>query len=173
MDEKKNWTYCVVGNIKKNHFDEEGVLRYGTAAFTGGTKVYLHGRIWDRSRSHIDALGLNRRNELQVVWTDIAQIENALKVDYLSAFFLLLFCFLAHFKETVLTTPTLAAVTNVEKKHIILVTDGMPGDPDPAAYLEQARLNKEAGITMSIVGIDCDFATNGKSVSFFKKNAVL
>ena len=65
-----------MGNIKKTHFDEDGVLRYGTAAFTGGTKVYISGRIWDRSRSHINALGLNRRNQLQVVWTDITQIEN-------------------------------------------------------------------------------------------------
>ena len=76
MEEKQNWTYCVVGNIKKNHLDEDGVLRYGTAAFTGGTKVYISGRIWDRTRDHINALGLNRRNELQVVWTDIMQIEN-------------------------------------------------------------------------------------------------
>lgn len=76
MDEKQNWTYCVVGNIKKTHHDEEGTLRYGTAAFTGGTKVYISGRIWDRSRDHIDALGLNRRNDLQVVWTNIECIEN-------------------------------------------------------------------------------------------------
>ncbi len=45
MEEKQNWTYCVVGNIKKTHFDEDGVLRYGTAAFSGGAKVYLSGRI--------------------------------------------------------------------------------------------------------------------------------
>ena len=43
MEEKQNWTYCVVGNIKKTHFDEDGMLRYGTAAFTGGTKVYISG----------------------------------------------------------------------------------------------------------------------------------
>lgn len=36
MEEKQNWTYCVVGNIRRTHFDEDGVLRYGTAAFTGG-----------------------------------------------------------------------------------------------------------------------------------------
>ena len=76
MEEKQNWTYCVVGNIKKIHYDEDGTLRYGTAAFTGGTKVYISGRIWDRSRDHIYALGLNRRNELQVVWTDTEHIEN-------------------------------------------------------------------------------------------------
>ena len=76
MDEKQNWTYCVVGNIKKTHYDEDGTLRYGTAAFTGGTKVYISGRLWDRSGDHIDALGFNRRNELQVVWTNIECIEN-------------------------------------------------------------------------------------------------
>ena len=76
MDEKKNWTYCVVGNIKKTRFDEVGVLRYGTAAFTGGTKVYLHGRIWDRSRSHIDALGLNRRNEHKLKMYDVKKFSS-------------------------------------------------------------------------------------------------
>ena len=76
MEEKQNWTYCVVGNIKKTHLDEDGTLRYGTLAFTGGTRVYLAGREWDRTRSHIDALGLNRRHKLQVVWTDITLIEN-------------------------------------------------------------------------------------------------
>ena len=76
MEDKQDWTYCVVGNIKKTHYDENGTLRYGTAAFTGGTKVYIAGRIWDRTRDHIDALGRNRRNEWQAVWTDIRQIEN-------------------------------------------------------------------------------------------------
>lgn len=76
MEEKQNWTYCVVGNIKKAHYDEDGTLRYGTAAFTGGTKVYLSGRIWDKSRDHIDALGITRGKKLQVIRTDISQIEN-------------------------------------------------------------------------------------------------
>ncbi len=76
MANQLDWTYCVVGNIKKTHFDEDDILRYGTAAFPGGTKVYLGGRIWDRTYDHIDALGLNRHRKLQVVWTDISQIEN-------------------------------------------------------------------------------------------------
>ena len=76
MAKHHNWTYCVVGNIKKTRYDEDGALRYGTAAFTGGTKVYISGRIWDRSWEHINALGINRRNELQVVWTSIEHIEN-------------------------------------------------------------------------------------------------
>lgn len=71
-----NWTYCVVGNIKNTHFDNNGTLRYGTSAFTGGTKVYLSGRLWDRDRDHINALGLSRGKELQVIWTDVSHIEN-------------------------------------------------------------------------------------------------
>ena len=76
MDEKQNWTYCVLGNIKKTHIDGNDVLRYGTAAFTSGTKVYLAGRTWDRTRDHINALGVTRGKRLQVLWTDISQIEN-------------------------------------------------------------------------------------------------
>lgn len=76
METKQNWTYCVVGNIKKTHYDAEGTLRYGTAAFTGGTKVYLSGRLWDRTRDHINALGLTRGKRLEVIWTEVSQIEN-------------------------------------------------------------------------------------------------
>ena len=50
---------------------------------------------------------------------------------------------------------TLMAQTDVERRHIILVTDGEPEDMDPELYLEQVRLNKEMGITMSIVGVQC------------------
>lgn len=71
-----NWTYCVVGNIVKTHMDEDGMVRYGTPAFTGGTKVYLAGRIWDGSGGSIDALGLNRGKKWQVVCTDVSHIEN-------------------------------------------------------------------------------------------------
>jgi len=76
MEDKQNWTYCVVGNIKETHYDADGTLRYGTAAFTGGTKVYLSGRIWDKSRGHINALGMTRGKRLQVIWTEVSQIEN-------------------------------------------------------------------------------------------------
>ena len=75
MEAKENWTYCVVGNIKKTHYDTDGTLRYGTAAFTGGTKVYISGRIWDRTRDHINALGLTRGNRREGIWTDGLQIE--------------------------------------------------------------------------------------------------
>ena len=76
METKQNWTYCVVGNIKKTHYDTDGTLRYGTAAFTGGAKVYISGRLWDRTRDHIYALGLTRGKRLEVIWTEVSQIEN-------------------------------------------------------------------------------------------------
>ena len=41
------WKYAVAGNIKKSHIDENGILRYGTSAFKGNTKVYLCGRLLD------------------------------------------------------------------------------------------------------------------------------
>ncbi|MBP3447773.1 MAG: hypothetical protein J6K51_01990 [Clostridia bacterium] len=57
---KRRWKYCVVANIVKTRIDENGILRYGTPAFTGGSKVYLCGKIWNRNRNGISALGLNR-----------------------------------------------------------------------------------------------------------------
>ena len=46
---EKLWRYAVAGNIKKTHIDENGVLRYGTSAFKGNTKVYISGQLWDES----------------------------------------------------------------------------------------------------------------------------
>ena len=42
---------------------------------------------------------------------------------------------------------------NVERRHIIMVSDGQPGD-DPQQYLSFARMNKERGITMSYININ-------------------
>ena len=42
----------------------------------------------------------------------------------------------------------------VEKRHIILVSDGAPGD-DAADYLQAARQIESLGITMSYIGINC------------------
>lgn len=47
----------------------------------------------------------------------------------------------------------LSVITNVERKHIILVTDGNPGDTYDT-YLPYIEDNLEDGITMSIVTID-------------------
>ena len=49
MSEKKEWKYCVVGNIVQERVDENGVLRHGTATFRGGAKVFLCGRRFDFS----------------------------------------------------------------------------------------------------------------------------
>lgn len=72
----RNWTYCTVGNIRPTHFDGDGTVRYGTAAFRGGTKVYLAARIWDRTKPHIEAYGKTRENRWQIVTTDVGHIEN-------------------------------------------------------------------------------------------------
>ena len=77
MPEKKKWKYCVVGNITKSHIDEDGTTRYGTPAFTGGTKVYLCGKYWDPSRKTIAAIGITRGSrKFHVIDTNPAYIEN-------------------------------------------------------------------------------------------------
>lgn len=77
MSRSREWQYCVVGNITKSHTDENGILRYGTPAFTGGTKVYLCGKYWDPSRGAIEVIGINRGGRKHcVVATNPACIEN-------------------------------------------------------------------------------------------------
>ena len=49
----------------------------------------------------------------------------------------------------------LSAMSNVEKKHIILITDGEPAPEDSEKYKYWMQANAEAGITCSIVGIQC------------------
>lgn len=49
----------------------------------------------------------------------------------------------------------LSVIKNVERKHIILVSDGDPGDPFEQ-YSEFIEDNLEDGITMSVVAIDID-----------------
>ncbi len=76
MSEKTNWKYCVVGNIVKTHSDENGVVRYGTPAFTGGTKVYLCGKYWDNTYDTITVIGLNRGKKYQTNHIAPHLIEN-------------------------------------------------------------------------------------------------
>ena len=77
MSEKKKWKYCVVGNITKSHIDESGILRYGTPAFTGGTRVYLCGKYWDPSQETISVIGITRGSrKSHVIDTNPAYIEN-------------------------------------------------------------------------------------------------
>lgn len=77
MPEKKKWKYCVVGNITKSHIDEDGTVRYGTPAFTGGTKVYLCGKYWYPSQGTIAVIGITRGSrKYHVIDTNPAYIEN-------------------------------------------------------------------------------------------------
>lgn len=49
----------------------------------------------------------------------------------------------------------LSAMTQVEKKHIIIVTDGEPAATDEEDYQYWFQENAKLGITTSIVGIEC------------------
>ena len=49
--------YGVIGNIAKEHIDENGVVRYGTASFPGGRKVYISRRLW---KTGVVVMGLIR-----------------------------------------------------------------------------------------------------------------
>ncbi len=78
---KQTWRYAVTGNIKKTRIDENGVLRYGTAAFKGNTKVYLCGRLWDEripdeNKTEIAVLGLSRGRKYYVDTVPFELIEN-------------------------------------------------------------------------------------------------
>ena len=78
---KNLWRYAVAGNIKKTQIDENGIMRYGTAAFKGNTKVYLCGRLWDErlpdeNKTGISVLGLSRGGRYYVDFVPIELIEN-------------------------------------------------------------------------------------------------
>lgn len=78
---EKLWRYAVAGNIKKTRIDENGVLRYGTAAYKGNTKVYLCGRLWDErlpaeNKTHISVVGLSRGGRYYADYVPIELIEN-------------------------------------------------------------------------------------------------
>ena len=76
MKDNKEWKYCVVGNIVKTHTSKDGILRYGTPAYTGGTKVYLCGKYWDWTSDSISVIGLNRFKEFQFNDVPVKLIEN-------------------------------------------------------------------------------------------------
>ena len=76
LENKREWKYCVVGNIVHERIDESGVLRYGTAQFTGGTRVYLCGRCWRKDREDITVIGLNRRKQYQATEVPVSAVEN-------------------------------------------------------------------------------------------------
>lgn len=70
------WRFGVAGNITKTHYDDEGILRYGSKAFGGGAKVYLCGKYWTKGRDTIGVVGLNRYKRM--VYEDVPPelIEN-------------------------------------------------------------------------------------------------
>ncbi len=82
MDNKANnkkWCFCVAGNIVKTRIDENGTLRYGTSAFTGGTKVYLQGRFWSdyyKNKGEISVIGLSRGKRYEWLKVPVTAIEN-------------------------------------------------------------------------------------------------
>ena len=76
MAENIKWKWCAVGNIVRTRIDENGVLRHGTAAFSGGTKVYLCGKYWGASQSEITVIGLSRARHFRVCDVPVELIEN-------------------------------------------------------------------------------------------------
>ena len=71
------WRFGVVGNIVKTHLDEDGILRYGTIQFTGGTKVYIDGKNWSNlPRTEIVVIGLNRFKRFEIAAVPPELIEN-------------------------------------------------------------------------------------------------
>lgn len=72
-----DWKYCVIGNIKKTHIDENGVLRCGTVAYPGGRKVYLCGKYWTNAQETITVIGLSRKGRrYRVEDVPVSLIEN-------------------------------------------------------------------------------------------------
>lgn len=66
--------YCVVGNIVMEHSDKDGIIRYGTASFPGGRKVYISRRLWE---NEVVVLGLNRpKSRYTTERVPLAWIEN-------------------------------------------------------------------------------------------------
>ena len=56
----------------------------------------------------------------------------------------------------------LRALSSVERRHIIIVTDGEFGDPDPTRYEQAMVENAKHGITTSIIGIECSVGVQSK-----------
>lgn len=66
--------YFVIGNIVMEHPDKDGIIRYGTASFPGGRKVYISRRLWG---DKVVVLGLNRyKSRYAMENVPLAWIEN-------------------------------------------------------------------------------------------------
>lgn len=76
MEHSTEWRFGVVANITQSHIDAEGVQRYGTKAFTSGTKVYLGGKCWDKTAPTIGVIGQNRFGKMVVESVPVELLEN-------------------------------------------------------------------------------------------------
>ena len=76
MENDITWRFCISGNIVNNHIDQDGLLRYGTKAFTGGTKVYLNGKSLEKGNKTIEVIGRNRFGRFVADFIPIDYIEN-------------------------------------------------------------------------------------------------
>lgn len=77
--DKPEWLYGIAGNITKSHYDENGILRYGTREFRAGTKIYLAN--WATDDGRVLAIGLsrkrrNKRRKFIEEFVDVKHIEN-------------------------------------------------------------------------------------------------
>lgn len=72
------WRFGVVGNIVREHQDENGETYYGTKEFVSGTKVYIDGKYWDYDcpEKTIDVIGLNRFHRYSLERVPLERIEN-------------------------------------------------------------------------------------------------
>jgi len=73
--EKPNWRFAVVGNIVHEHTDGETIY-YGTKAFTGGTKVYIHFNREEPVTTTLYVFGLNRFNRYASEVVSLNLVEN-------------------------------------------------------------------------------------------------
>ena len=76
MGERDNWRFGVVANICEIHVDEHGEIRYGSKAFSPGTKVYLAGKSWSSEHTEIYVIGRNRHGRIVLEMIPVEFIEN-------------------------------------------------------------------------------------------------
>ena len=65
----------------------------------------------------------------------------------------------------------LSAKTDVEKRHIIIVTDGEPSGDDEKDYKFWFEENAKMGITVSIVGIQCTYNAQQNMIKLLEEHA--
>ena len=65
----------------------------------------------------------------------------------------------------------LLALSAVEKRHIIIVSDGEPSGEDTQRYQYWAEQNAKAGITLSIVGIECGVSAQETMIDLLENHA--